>query len=382
MGSLSRWIIFLTVFFCIYGSFHLYFLIKMRRAFYLESWSYILLLVLLVYLMLAPIQARILGSEGYPLFSLLLTWVGYIWMGYLFLFICLSIPLDLYHLIASSLQHLRNADYTDFMLSRRQNAVLVASLAAVLMIYGAYAAYNVRIEQITLRSPKITAAAGRVRIVQISDLHLGPMIYPGRLGPVLDAIAASKPDILISTGDLIDGNFKDSDSIAQLFKALPAQLGKFAITGNHEFYAGIQHSLAATHAAGFRMLRGESMPVGQDVVIAGVDDPAGGPSPGNSEGGLLAALPENRFRILLKHRPVVEAAGGKHFDLQLSGHAHRGQIFPFNFLVGLFYPMDDGLYELAGGGYLYTSRGTGTWGPPVRVLSPPEVTVIDLLPEQ
>jgi predicted MPP superfamily phosphohydrolase len=149
------------------------------------------------------------------------------------------------------------------------------------------------------------------------------------------------------------------------------------VTGNHEYYAGLDQSLAFLERSGFRLLRGETVTVGDRITLAGVDDPTGGSAP--DEAALLKKEPRTRFTVLLKHRPRVNSEAVSLFDLQLSGHAHRGQIFPFNLLTGLEYPMQNGLYELPGNGYLYTSRGTGTWGPPMRILSPPEMTLFEIV---
>ena len=111
--------------------------------------------------------------------------------------------------------------------------------------------------------------------------------------------------------------------------------------------------------------------------LAGVPDPAWGAR--QEEAQVLGTAAPGDTTILLKHRPWIEAAAIGRFTLQLSGHAHRGQLFPFNLLTGLAYPMQDGLYRLDQGSWLYTSRGTGCWGPPMRLFSPPEITLIELV---
>jgi predicted MPP superfamily phosphohydrolase len=111
--------------------------------------------------------------------------------------------------------------------------------------------------------------------------------------------------------------------------------------------------------------------------IVGVPDPAWGEK--QEDARVLGTAVPGDTTILLKHRPWIEAAAIGHFTLQLSGHAHRGQLFPFNFLTGLAYPMQDGLYRLGQASWLYTSRGTGSWGPPMRLFSPPEITLIELV---
>jgi uncharacterized protein len=377
---MTRWLAFLVVFLTAYGTLHLYMLIKLRRGLCLEGLSFILVAVVLTFLLFAPIQARLLTGYGYPTLGPVMTWVGYLWMGYIFLFVCIAAPLDLYHLFMNGVQQVFKSDWTGLMLMRRQSLMLVLVAAAGMMIYGAFSAYRVGTERVTLYSDKIPAHVERIRIVQISDLHLGTMIYPGRLGPILDAIRQARPDILVSTGDLIDGDQRAISDGVHILNALPATLGKFAVTGNHEYYHGISDSLALTEKAGFQVLRNSGVVVKDQIVIAGVDDPAGGSDAAAAEEAALANLPQDKYTVLLKHRPQVNSATSGRFDLQLSGHTHKGQIFPFNYLVRLMYPMMDGLYDIAPERYLYTSRGTGTWGPPIRLLAPPEVTVIDLMP--
>jgi predicted MPP superfamily phosphohydrolase len=129
------------------------------------------------------------------------------------------------------------------------------------------------------------------------------------------------------------------------------------------------------------LLRGEAV-AGEIINVAGVNDPTGVQLKTDrmvSEPELLDGLPRNKFTLLLKHRPTIDEKAAPLFDLQLSGHTHKGQIFPFTLLSRMAYPMNAGVFHLPGGPTLRVSRGTGTWGPPIRFLSPPEVTVIELV---
>ena len=148
------------------------------------------------------------------------------------------------------------------------------------------------------------------------------------------------------------------------------------MVGNHEVYAGRDNSLEYLRSAGFRVLTNELVEI-NGLRIAGVPDPAWGDR--QDEALVLGTADPGDTTLFLKHRPWVEAAALGRFTLQLSGHAHRGQLFPFNLLTGLAYPMQDGLYRLEQGSWLYTSRGTGSWGPPMRLFSPPEITLIELV---
>ncbi|MDO9309655.1 MAG: metallophosphoesterase, partial [Deltaproteobacteria bacterium] len=159
--------------------------------------------------------------------------------------------------------------------------------------------------------------------------------------------------------------------------------GKFAVVGNHEVFAGLRQAIEFTRSAGFTVLRGQSVALPNGITITGIDDPVVSRverSGQRTEKTLLEALPDGSFRLLLKHRPLISPGSDGLFDLQLSGHVHKGQLFPFNFLVKLTHPIPCGTTTTASGSQLHVSRGTGTWGPPMRLFAPPEVTVIDVIP--
>jgi predicted MPP superfamily phosphohydrolase len=251
-----------------------------------------------------------------------------------------------------------------------------------IMVYGTFEARQIHTETVVLSSSKIPPSSNPMRIVQISDMHLGLMLYPGRLANMTAAIKAARPDLLVSTGDLMDSRIPGADTAAQALNAIAAPLGKFAVTGNHEFYAGIEQAVLFTRQAGFTLLRGNAVKVNDYLTIAGVDDPTGGRTQLTNEKDLLNGLPAHRFTILLKHRPEIDPTVQKHIDLQLSGHTHKGQIFPFTYVIQSRYRFIEGLHRIAAGPYLYVSRGTGTWGPPVRFLARPEITVFELRSER
>jgi predicted MPP superfamily phosphohydrolase len=198
---------------------------------------------------------------------------------------------------------------------------------------------------------------------------------------MLEVVKAAKPDIFIVTGDLVDAQINHLTGLADLLREVNPPYGKYAITGNHEYYAGLGKALDFTRNAGFTVLRNEAMKAGP-IMIAGVDDRTGVQLKQGkpvSELALLGGLPRDTFRLFLKHQPRIDPATIGLFDLQLSGHTHRGQIFPFTYLTRLTFPLNAGRYDLGSGSVLYVSRGTGTWGPPIRFLAPPEVTVIELI---
>ena len=311
-----------------------------------------------------------------------MAYAGYIWMGLLFLFFSSAVAINFYNGILYIASKITSHDFGSFGISATLSFFLPVVYACLATIYGAYEAVNIRTEKIVIQTPKIPATQGKITIAQISDVHLGLIVREARLQRIMKAIRQADPDLLVSTGDLVDGQLDGLSGLSHMLQEFNPRYGKFAVTGNHEFYAGVKPSFLVTEQAGFTILRGESATVANSITIAGVDDPAGDKRGAISELGehdLLAGLPRDQFTLLLKHRPRVECDSIGLFDLQLSGHVHKGQIFPFNLVTFLFYPIKTGQSFYPSGSSLYVSRGTGTWGPPIRFLAPPELTIIELV---
>jgi len=374
--------LFLFAIFGIYSAVHVYVFLKMKAAFTFGVGSGVLLGMFMVVMICAPILVRISEKKGYALTARVAAYIGYSWMGIIFLFFSMSLVLDLYCLFIFLAGLISHKDLTHLVLSAKILFLAPAFLAIVTALYGYFDAFNIREEKITILSSKIPGTPGHLRIAQISDIHLGIIVRKTRLENIIRVIKDANPDILVSTGDLVDGQIDSLTGLAEILQEIRPQYGKYAITGNHEFYAGLPHALEITEKAGFTILRNDSVTPSGLINIAGIDDPTGryfGLTKGLSEDELLSRLPKNIFTLLLKHQPAINDKSLGLFDLQLSGHTHNGQIFPFKYMVRLFFSHISGWYDLPKGSHLFVSRGTGTWGPPVRVLSSPEVAVIDII---
>jgi hypothetical protein len=373
----------LTIFGC-YGAVHVYAFFKVRAAFPFGAVTGIILGIFMAVMTCAPILVRALERQGYDLPAHIMSYLGYCWMGAIFLFFTFSVLTDLYRLLINGSGLIFHINIAPLLPSAKTSFLIPLVLALCIGVYGFFDALNIRPELLTIRSPKIPASIGRLRIVQISDVHLGLIVQESRLRRILRVIREANPDIIISTGDLVDGQINSLSGLADIFRETNPRYGKFAITGNHEFYAGITQALEITKRAGFTMLRGEAVTVAGIINLAGMDDPTGkyfGLYKGIPEEELLSRLPRDKYTLLLKHQPHVRESALGLYDLQISGHTHNGQIFPFRIFVRAFFSHVTGWYDLSRGSHLYVSRGTGTWGPPIRFLSSPEVTVIDLVHE-
>lgn len=380
---MSGVIVFLTIFLSLYGGLHLYAFIKVRQALHPGAGQSVALAAGMVVFIVSPLLVRWTEKAGHESIARALAFVGYTWMGLVFLFASVSFALDLYRLLLALLRWALRSELSGMALSQRHGFMISLLLVAGIGLYGLFEALTIRTEHVTIKTPKIPPSAGPIRIVQISDVHLGLIVGKMRLERILAKVKAAEPDLFISTGDLVDGQMDDISTLARMIREIPAPYGKYAVTGNHEYYAGLDRSLEFTRAAGFHVLRDEAVRINDYLTIAGVDDTTGaqryGIAPKVSEKALLSGLSGQGFRLFLKHRPLLEKEAAGLFDLQVSGHVHKGQIFPFGLVVRCFYPKDAGFLRLEKNSGLYVSRGSGTWGPPIRFLSPPEVTVIELV---
>ncbi|MDY6973044.1 MAG: metallophosphoesterase [Thermodesulfobacteriota bacterium] len=376
-------ILFFASIFSIYGLLHLYVFFKIRGGLAFGGTGACFLTAFMALMVGAPIVVRLLEGYGFQASAHLVSYIGYTWMGLVFLFFFSSLAVDLYRLLVYAMDRFAPSMGLTLITPSPRIVFTIALISSVTMtVFGYFEARAIRTETVVITSPLIPKGIGSFNIAQISDVHLGLVVRHERLKQIVSAVRAADPDILVSTGDLVDGQISNLAGLAELLRAVNTPHGKYAVTGNHEFYAGLDQALEFTRNAGFTVLRGKKRDVTKFITVAGVDDPAGqhfGFHREIAEGELLSHNPDEKFVLLLKHMPVVDNEAMGLFDLQLSGHTHKGQIFPFNLFTKLFFPHHTGLIYLPNDSHLYVSRGSGTWGPPIRFLSPPEVTIIRLV---
>jgi uncharacterized protein len=373
--------LFLLSFFLVYGSLHAYALLKAKSALALGPGTTLALLLLLGILLCAPIVTQQLSRHGYEGMARIVAHVGYLWMGFLFFFTCLNLSADLLRLPLWAMGRGGIASNAAAGLAGRSAFLCIAGLAAALSAYAIVEASRIEVVRVRVVTTRLRASVPSLRIAQITDVHFGLIHRSGMAKEIAAIVAREQPDLFVSTGDLVDGQLDDVEELAEILRGIPAPRGKFAILGNHEYFAGVDRAIAFIRKSGFTLLRDESITIDDAVRIAGVDDPVGarfGGTGGPSEATLLGNRPDGRFTVLLKHRPQLDPATGGKFDLQLSGHTHHGQLFPFRLLTRLVFPLLAGDHPVPGGGILHVSRGTGTWGPPMRFLAPPEITVVEI----
>ena len=378
-------IIFIGIFLSLYGSLHFYFYRKVTRAFNLALAPNIILIIVLCLLLLSPIIMRLMEGNSPEALSAAVTYIGYLWMGIIFLLFALNLTVDIYRAIIYISSRIFNSSLLRLMPDRRIILLTVIVLTVFINLYGLFETWNIKTREIALKTDKLPEGVERLRIVQISDIHFSRINGVGLANRITDIVVDLKPDLLVSTGDLIDDGLRDPDKVEVLFRSIKTKYGKYAVTGNHEFFGDLKKNLKFTEDCGFKMLRNKSVEVSDYINIAGVDDPAAnrnGQVKTIDESIVMEGFSPEKINIFLKHQPRIKKDSIGKFDIQLSGHTHNGQIFPFKYLVGIMYRYMHGIYYLGDKSYLYVSSGTGTWGPPVRFLSPPEIAVIDFKKER
>jgi predicted MPP superfamily phosphohydrolase len=261
----------------------------------------------------------------------------------------------------------------------------VVAGGTVLTGYGTLRAFTpAEVSEVPIGIAKLPRTLDGLSIVQLTDIHVGPFIGRGFIDRLVEQANALRPDVLVITGDLVDGSVERLGSAVAGLQNLRARFGTYFITGNHEYYSGDAAWTRFLERLGITVLRNRRVSIGDDggsFDLVGVDDWTGGRRRGAQGYDLETAIagrdPE-RAAVLLAHQPTnFDVAVARGMDLQISGHTHGGQMFPMTMLVGLRYAYTRGLYT-HGDGSIYVSRGCGFWGPPARIGSPPEIAKLVL----
>jgi uncharacterized protein len=344
-------------------------------------WGRVLGIAIVVLAVLVPLSFVAMRSMPRAT-SVPLAWVVYPWLGlalYLFLFTLFA---DIGRGLAALVGALpKDPERRQFL--ARALAASVAGAAGLLGIGGAaVVASGFVVRRVRVPLAKLPESASGYRIVQMTDVHVGPTIGRGFVESIVRESNALAPDMVVITGDLVDGSVEQLGHLVEPLRDLKARDGVFFVTGNHEYYSGADAWIAFLRTLGIRVLRNERVSIRDAFDLAGVDDSSAARSlahHGQDIAGAVQGRDPSRALVLLAHQPkAVRQALPADVDLQLSGHVHGGQMVPFNWIARLDQPFIKGLHRVEQT-WLYISTGTGYWGPPMRVGSRAELTHVELL---
>lgn len=368
----------------ILGGWHLYLHARLVAAPALPApWGELgawLVIAGLVSLFAVPLAERAM----HPPWSRVVGWPGSVWLGFAFVSLVLVGLGDLVLLAIGPSGVLSDAPGPEALSWVRARAAITVVLAVSAVIVGMRSAFSPRIQKVTVALPRWPEALDGFRIAQITDIHIGPILGRKFAADLTRRVNALEPDLVVITGDLVDGTVAQVGEEVEPFGELKARHGVAFVTGNHDFYSRADPWCERVRSLGIEVLRNEHRVIDTgagSLVLAGVDDHRGDPLRGGREDieAALAGVPENLPVVLLAHDPTTfKKASSAGIDLQISGHTHGGQIWPFVFLVRLVVPFVAGLYR-RGTAQLWVSRGTGFWGPPMRIGAPSEITELTLM---
>ncbi len=309
-----------------------------------------------------------------------LNWVSYMAFGIMSLLVVYGLAIDAVSIICQIFISSFNPEVFD-----RYALYGIAIVTLATTVIGVrYIMMGPQVKEVDIPLRNLPPSFDGFKIAQISDLHIGSTIGRRYTQNVVDIVNDLKPDLVALTGDFVDGSVEDLAHDVEPLSALQASCGVFFITGNHEYYSGAFDWIDEFKRLGARVLLNQHVLIsrgGENIILAGVTDYTAVSmveSHASDPVKALAGAPPGLIKILLAHQPAsCHTAAEAGFDLQLTGHAHGGQFFPFTFLVRFFQQYYKGLNR-HNGMWIYVNRGTGYWGPPMRTGAPCEITLITL----
>ncbi len=350
-----------------------------RVAFDLQERNLILLRILIwIPVLTFPLGAVLSNTYGGKAAAVLFL-TGNIWLGILFYLFWINLITGI---VVVSVKTFASPELLRSLTTLVQPVRIGILLGLTgLCIYGYIQSGNVVVKSLDIVVDRPGVHAPPLKIVQLSDIHLDAMKSPRWWNRIVDRTNALNPDLILLTGDIFDSPSQKLSAFEPGMKSLTARLAVLASTGNHDFYTGIKSAETYLEKAGIRLMRNQAGTIPGRVHIVAVDDPTAkrldktDPVPlADLTQGLSRDLPV----VLMNHQPLrLKEAAEAGVDLQLSGHTHGGQIWPFNFFTGLAFPFQAGL-ETFGNLNLYVSTGVGWWGPPFRIGTRSEIIVINL----
>lgn len=377
----SSFIIFFAIVFTLYALINFYVFIRGWKALQPFGTVRIIYIFAFVILSLSWLAGRIIENYWMSPFTNCLIWIGSFWLGALIYFLLIIILIDISRIINLFFGFLpeKNTNlYNGLKIYAFLSSLIVVSF---IVITGYFNSRNPVINKLELKIPKHTANIEKLNIVAVSDIHLGTIIGAERLEIIVDKINQLNPDIVLLVGDVIDEDVKPviEQNTGEKLLNIKSKYGTYGVTGNHEYFSGVESSCKYLSEHGVIMLRDSVIKIDNSFYLAGREDKEIKRIAGKSRKSLkeiLYGIDMNLPVIVMNHQPfALEEAVENYVDLHISGHTHNGQFWPLNYITRLVYKISYG-YISEGKTHFYVSNGAGTWGPPLRFGNRPEIVNI------
>jgi predicted MPP superfamily phosphohydrolase len=330
------------------------------------------------------ILARILERTWPCGFTGVVTWIGSFWLAFMLYFILAALIMDLARLVNHFTGIFPQVFYADYAKTKLVALAVTIVLTTVVVTAGFINARIPKIRKLELHVAKQVTGDKELTIVMASDIHLGTIIAGRKANRLVETINSLNPDIVLFAGDVVDEDLAPviKNNLGASLVQIKSRYGTYGITGNHEYIGGAEAAVKYLGEHGITMLRDTALLIDNRFWLAGRDDRDKPRFTGRSRKELaevMRGVDRNYPVILMDHQPFnLEKAVAEGVDLQLSGHTHHGQLWPFNYITGAMYELSAG-YKQKGSTNFYVSTGFGTWGPPVRLGNRPEIVQIKLI---
>jgi len=378
-----NFIIFLSVFFTVYGLLNLYIFVRgwqsipqgstLRSAYAIVFWV----------VALSFIFGRVLERIRISAFSNLFVWMGSFWIAAIIYFFIAIVVLD-----GLRIAHYFHPFFPSIVTDNYAQAKYVASagtigIVSILLLAGHVNAVLPRVKTLELTVHKKVEGMKTVNIVAASDIHLGTIVGRNRFDHIVEMINNLNPDVVLLAGDIVDEDLAPviKQNLGETLRNIKPKYGVYAITGNHEYIGGVEAACAYLKEHNVVVLRDQVVKINGSFFLVGREDRSYNRRSGRRRKTLeelMAGVDRSYPVILMDHQPFrLNEAVSQGVDLQLSGHTHHGQLWPVNYIIQAIFEVGWG-YQKLGNTHVYVSNGVGTWGPPVRIGNRPEIVNIRL----
>ena len=378
-----NFIIFLGIFFSIYGLVNFYIFVRgwqsippgstLKSAYAIVFWV----------LALSFILGRTLENVWPSPLSDLFVWMGSFWMAAMIYFFIACVFFDFLRVVHHFRPFFPSAVMAYYTQAKYVTAAGTIGLVALLLLAGHINALIPRVKTLDLTIPKKVEGMKAVNIVAASDIHLGTIVGRQRFDQVVEKINSLGPDVVLLAGDIVDEDLAPviKQNLGEALRSIKPRYGVYAITGNHEYFGGVEAACTYLEEHNVVMLRDRAVKVNETFFLVGREDRSYNRRMGRQRKTLkelMTGVDRQLPVVLMDHQPFrLKEAVDQGVDLQLSGHTHQGQLWPVNYIIRALFEVGWG-YEKIGNTHVYVSSGVGTWGPPVRIGNRPEIVNIRL----
>jgi uncharacterized protein len=376
--KLTSFLIFIGIVLTIYGSVNFYIFIRGWQVFSKIPVIRIIYIILFLLLCLSFPAGQVLERIRICTISNLFIWVGSFWLGFMSYFFFSILILDILRGLNGIFNFFPQFVTADLEKSKLVTGISVIALSVIIIAAGYINACIPKIKKMDFTIAKKAGEMSSLHIVAVSDIHLGTIISNSRLERLVNSMNSLEPDIILLAGDIVDSDLAPviKNNLGETLKKLKSKYGIYAVTGNHEYIGGVEEAVNYLSALDITVLRDRVVKINNSFYIAGRDDRSIGQFTGGKRKELekvIEGVDSNLPVILMDHQPFfLKKTAETSVDLQLSGHTHHGQLWPFNFITSMIYEVSAGNAKI-NNTYFYVSSGFGTWGPPIRTNSRPEI---------